>query len=52
MGMSREAFAKWLKAGIASVKRCELGALQDEPMDELMKVRTDPAAAMANYEPV
>jgi putative zinc finger/helix-turn-helix YgiT family protein len=52
LGMSQEAFAKWVKVGIASVKRWELGAVQDEAMDELLRVKTDPVAAKANYEAV
>ncbi len=52
LGMSQEAFAKWVKVGIASVKRWELGSVQDEAMDELIRLKTDPAAAKANYEAV
>jgi len=52
LGMSQEAFADWLKVGIASVKRWELGAVQDEAMDELMRLKTDPVAARENYESV
>lgn len=52
LGMSQEAFAKWVKVGTASVKRWELGALQDEAMDELIRLKTDPEYAKSNYEAV
>lgn len=52
LGMSQEKFAEWLRVGIASVKRWELGAVQDEAMDELIRLRTDAGHAKSNYEEV
>lgn len=42
MGMSQARFAAYLRVGVASVKRWELGLVQDEAMDELMRVKCDP----------
>ena len=48
LGMSQLTFAKFLKVGVASLKRWEAGLVQDEAMDELIRVRSDLAAARAN----
>jgi putative zinc finger/helix-turn-helix YgiT family protein len=46
--MSQEAFARYLGVGIASVKRWELGLVQDKAMNELMVLKTDPVRAAQN----
>jgi putative zinc finger/helix-turn-helix YgiT family protein len=48
LSLSQQAFAAFLKVGIASVKRWEAGLIQDEAMDELIRLKTDLAAARAN----
>jgi putative zinc finger/helix-turn-helix YgiT family protein len=48
LGMSQLAFAKYLRVGAASVKRWESGLVQDEAMDELIRVKSDIATARAN----
>ena len=45
LGMTQEEFAEWLPAGVASVRRWELGAVQDDAMDELIRLKTDPDEA-------
>lgn len=50
LGMSQVEFAKHTKASLPSIKRWELGAIQDEAMDELLRLKTDPNAAQANLE--
>ena len=52
LGMSHDQFAQYLKVGPASVHRWENGQIQDEAMNELILLKTDPFAAMANYETV
>ena len=42
LGMSQQTFAEYLRAGVASVKRWEAGQIQDEAMDELIRVKCDP----------
>lgn len=49
VGMSQSEFAKYLRVGPASVKRWELGLIQDEAMDELIRLKTDPEAARKNH---
>jgi len=46
--MSFRAFAKYLRVSEASPKRWEAGLVQDEAMDELVRLKTDPLAARAN----
>jgi hypothetical protein len=46
--MSQQSFARFLKVGVASVKRWEAGLVQDEAMDELIKVKSDLPTARAN----
>jgi len=43
--MSQEAFAGYLGVGVASVKRWELGLVQDKAMNELMLLKTDAGKA-------
>ena len=43
--MSQEAFARYLGVGVASIKRWELGLVQDKAMNELMVLKTDPLKA-------
>jgi len=49
IGMNQEKFAEYLGVGIASVKRWELGQVQDRAMDNLLRLRTDIATAEASY---
>lgn len=46
--MSFHAFAKYLKVGEASPKRWEAGLVQDEAMDELIRLKADLPAAREN----
>jgi putative zinc finger/helix-turn-helix YgiT family protein len=48
LSMSQEAFADYLGVGIASVKRWELGQIQERSMDKLIRLMTDPAYALAH----
>jgi len=48
VGMSQQSFAKFLKVGVASIKRWEAGLIQDEAMDELIRLKTDLETARAN----
>jgi len=41
LGMSQAAFAKHLRVGAASVKRWEMGKVQDASSDELIRLKTD-----------
>jgi putative zinc finger/helix-turn-helix YgiT family protein len=41
LGMSQQEFAAYIKVGIASVKRWELGQVQDRALDELIRIKTD-----------
>jgi putative zinc finger/helix-turn-helix YgiT family protein len=50
LGMSLRAFAKYLKVGEASPKRWEAGLVQDEAMDELIRVKADLPAARENVK--
>jgi putative zinc finger/helix-turn-helix YgiT family protein len=50
--MTQEQFAKYLHVGPISVKRWELGQVQDAAMDELVKLKTDSLYAHVNYERV
>ncbi len=49
-GMSQQSFAKYLKVSVPSVKRWESGLIQDEAMDHLIRLQTDPNAARENVE--
>jgi putative zinc finger/helix-turn-helix YgiT family protein len=46
--MNQRQFAAYLGVGEASVKRWELGQIQDAAMNELIVLKTDPAAAQRN----
>jgi DNA-binding transcriptional regulator YiaG len=46
--MSQRQFASYLGVGVASIKRWELGQIQDEAMNNLMVLKTDLAAARHN----
>ncbi|MCC6368737.1 MAG: type II toxin-antitoxin system MqsA family antitoxin [Bryobacterales bacterium] len=48
LGMSFRAFAKYLKVGEASLKRWEAGLVQDEAMDELIRLKVDLPTARNN----
>jgi len=48
LGMSFRAFAKYLRVGEASPKRWEAGLVQDEAMDELIRIKTDLPTAREN----
>jgi putative zinc finger/helix-turn-helix YgiT family protein len=48
LAMSQDAFADYLGVGIASVKRWELGQIQERSMDKLIRLMTDPAYALAH----
>ena len=48
LGMSQADFAEYLRVGVASLKRWEMGKVQDESSDELMRLRTDEGAARRN----
>lgn len=52
LGLNQLEFAKYLGVGEASVKRWELGALQDKSSDDLIRLKTDPAYAQKNLEEV
>ena len=48
LDMSQIKFAAYLKVGVASIKRWELGAIQDEANDCYLRLKTDLATAEAN----
>jgi putative zinc finger/helix-turn-helix YgiT family protein len=48
MKMSQQQFASYLGVGIASIKRWELGHIQEPAMNELIRLKTDLAAAKNN----
>lgn len=50
LGISLRDFAKYLRVGEASPKRWEAGLVQDEAMDELIRVKTDLVSARQNVE--
>jgi putative zinc finger/helix-turn-helix YgiT family protein len=50
LGMSFRVFAKYLKVSEASPKRWEAGLVQDEAMDQLIRVRADLPAARENVK--
>jgi putative zinc finger/helix-turn-helix YgiT family protein len=50
--MTQDQFASYLGVGSASVKRWELGQVQDRAMDRLIRIMTDPAEALRNYQHV
>jgi len=50
LSMSQQQFAEYLGVGVASVKRWELGLVQDKAMNELMLLKTDPRKAEENLQ--
>ena len=50
LGMSQQQFADYLHIGVASVKRWELGMIQDAAMDELIRLKVDIHSAVRNTE--
>lgn len=52
LGMSQAEFATYLGVGVASVKRWELGKVQDGSSDALIRLRTDEEEARRNLERV
>lgn len=46
---TQEEFAKYLGVGVASIKRWELGRVQDAAMDELIRLKTNYSYAENNY---
>lgn len=48
--MSQREFADYIGVGIASVKRWELGMVQDRAMDELLRLKTQPQYAADNSD--
>lgn len=52
LGMTQQQFADRLRVGIASVKRWELGAIQDESSDQLIRLSTDLQAAQDNLRQI
>jgi putative zinc finger/helix-turn-helix YgiT family protein len=50
LGMSFRAFAKYLKVSEASPKRWEGGLVQDDAMDELIRLKADLPAARDNVK--
>lgn len=47
-GMSQAGFADYLRVGVASLKRWEMGKVQDASSDELIRLKTDERAARQN----
>lgn len=52
LGHSQEQFSNYLGVGIASIKRWELGQVQDRAMDKLIRMCTDTADAEHNLRQV
>lgn len=52
MGMTQQQFASYLGVGVASIRRWELGQIQDRAMDNLIRVMTDVAAALSNVQSI
>jgi len=50
LAMSQRDLAAFLRIGVASVKRWEVGLIQDEAMDRLIRLGTNPQIARANAE--
>ncbi|MFZ5928705.1 MAG: type II TA system antitoxin MqsA family protein [Acidobacteriota bacterium] len=48
--MNQREFAEYLGVGEASVKRWETGVLPDKSSSDLIRLKTDPEAARANYD--
>jgi putative zinc finger/helix-turn-helix YgiT family protein len=52
LGMSQQQFASYLGVGSSSVKRWELGCIQDNAMNDLILLKTDAQRAEANVAEV
>ena len=52
MKMTQKQFAEHVGVGVASLKRWELGQVQERAMDQLMRLKTDPQAARQNLEAI
>jgi putative zinc finger/helix-turn-helix YgiT family protein len=52
LGMTQQRFSEYLGTGVASVKRWEVGQIQDRAMDQLIRLKTDPEAARENLKTV
>lgn len=50
LGMTQQAFATYLGVGVASIKRWEIGQIQERAMDELIRVKTEADAALKNLK--
>jgi putative zinc finger/helix-turn-helix YgiT family protein len=50
LGMSQEEFAAYLSVGLASVKRWELGKVQEKSMDDLVRIKCSLPSARRNVE--
>jgi putative zinc finger/helix-turn-helix YgiT family protein len=50
--MSQAEFASFLGVGVASIKRWEMGQIQDRAMDRLIRISTDVTEAYHNYKQV
>ena len=48
LGMSQEEFATYLSVGVASVKRWELGKVQEKSMDDLVRIKCSLPSARRN----
>jgi len=48
--MTQKEFADYLGVGVASVKRWEIGKIQDQAMNRLILLMTDPVEARRNYQ--
>ena len=48
LGMSQEEFAAYLSVGVASVKRWELGKVQEKSMDDLVRIKCSLPSARRN----
>ncbi len=46
--MTQQEFAEYLGVGVASVKRWELGRIQDNAMDQLIRLKSEPDLARQN----
>ena len=46
--MSQVQFAEFIGIGVATLKRWELGQIQECAMDELVRLKTDPELALRN----
>ena len=50
--MTQAEFAEYIGVGTASIKRWELGQVQEQAMDKLLRVLTGVEAAKSNYQMV